>query len=159
MSVELSAIVSQNLFVLVFLGYRTSIARYVTKWGIALIKQGPQRGASHPYGGLLGWLGKYRAIGGIAAIASQYCKNQRKSAKNCEFGSVCPFWFVPSISPRTTIGTGTAGTVFRSRNQNVPLNCTRVNARKTSTRGTVRTENQTGLNGSMHEPHPNRHHP
>ena len=28
------------------------------------------------------------------------CKNQRKSAKkNCEFGSFCPFLFVPSISP------------------------------------------------------------
>ena len=33
----LVAIVSQNDFVLVLLGYRTSIARYVAKWGIALI--------------------------------------------------------------------------------------------------------------------------
>ena len=71
----LSAIVSQNDFVLVFLGYRTSIARYVAKWGIALIclcKKRHQAGVSHPVGGLLGWLRKYRAIGGIAAILSQY---------------------------------------------------------------------------------------
>ena len=33
----LSAIVSQNCFVLVFLGHRTSIARYVAEWGIALL--------------------------------------------------------------------------------------------------------------------------
>ena len=59
----------------VFLGYRTSIARCVAKWGIALIclcKKRHQRGVSHPVGGLLGWLRKYRAIGGIAAIVSQY---------------------------------------------------------------------------------------
>ena len=31
----LVAIVSQNYFVLVFMGYRTIIARYVAKWGIA----------------------------------------------------------------------------------------------------------------------------
>ena len=31
----LTAIVSQNSFVLVFVGYRTIIARYVAKWGIA----------------------------------------------------------------------------------------------------------------------------
>ena len=31
----LVAIVSQNSFVLVFMGYRTSLARYVAKWGIA----------------------------------------------------------------------------------------------------------------------------
>ena len=31
----LAAIVSQNSFVLVFVGYRTIIARYVAKWGIA----------------------------------------------------------------------------------------------------------------------------
>ena len=58
-----------SLFVLVFLGYRTSIARYVAKWGIALIclcKTRHQEGVSHPVGGLLGWLRKYRAIGGIA---------------------------------------------------------------------------------------------
>ena len=33
----LVAIVSQNDFVLVFMGYRTSIARYAAKWGIALM--------------------------------------------------------------------------------------------------------------------------
>ena len=61
-----------------FLGYRTSIARYVAKWGIALIclcKKRHQRGVSHPVGGLLGWLRKYRAIGGIAAIVSQYSRD------------------------------------------------------------------------------------
>ena len=31
----LVAIVSQNSFVLAFMGYRTIIARYVAKWGIA----------------------------------------------------------------------------------------------------------------------------
>ena len=31
----LVAVVSQNSFVLVFMGYRTVIARYVAKWGIA----------------------------------------------------------------------------------------------------------------------------
>ena len=31
----LVAIVSQNSFALVFMGYRTIIARYVAKWGIA----------------------------------------------------------------------------------------------------------------------------
>ena len=31
----LAAIVSRNSFVLVFAGYRTMIARYVAKWGIA----------------------------------------------------------------------------------------------------------------------------
>ena len=31
----LAAIVSQNSFVFVFMGYRTIIARYVAKWGIA----------------------------------------------------------------------------------------------------------------------------
>ena len=34
----LAAIVSQNLFVLVFMGYRTIIARYVAKWGIAQMR-------------------------------------------------------------------------------------------------------------------------
>ena len=33
--VFLSLIVSQNSFVLVFVGFRTNIARYVAKWGIA----------------------------------------------------------------------------------------------------------------------------
>ena len=34
----LVAIVSQNSFVLVFMEYRTIIARYVAKWGIAQIR-------------------------------------------------------------------------------------------------------------------------
>ena len=34
-----------------------------------------------------------------AVIPRKSCKNQRKSAKNCEFGSVCPFEFVPFNSP------------------------------------------------------------
>ena len=69
------AIVSQNFFVLVFMGYRTIIARYVAKWGIArmcLCKIKYQRGVSHHSGGVLTSLKKYRAIWGIAAIVSQY---------------------------------------------------------------------------------------
>ena len=63
----LAAIVSQNFFVLVFMGYRTIIARYVAKWGIAqmcLCKLSTK--------GVLTSLKKYRAIWGIAAIVSQY---------------------------------------------------------------------------------------
>ena len=61
--------------VFVFLGYRTSIARYVSKWGIALIclcNTKHQGGISHPVGGLLGRLRKYRTIEAIATIVSQY---------------------------------------------------------------------------------------
>ena len=75
----LVAIVSQNPFVLVFMGgggYRTIIARYVARWGIAqmcLRKTKYQGGGvSHHFGGMLASLQKYRAIWGIAAIVSQY---------------------------------------------------------------------------------------
>ena len=71
----LVAIVSQNYFALVFVGYRTIIARYVAKWGIAqmcLCKIKYQGGVSHHFGGMLTSLKKYRAICGIAAIVSQY---------------------------------------------------------------------------------------
>ena len=71
----LVAIVSQNFFVLVFMGYRTIIARYVAKWGIAqvcLCKTKHQGRVSHHFGGVLTSLKKYRAIWGIAAIVSQY---------------------------------------------------------------------------------------
>ena len=71
----LVAIVSQNSFVLVFMGYRTLIARYVAKWGIAqmcLCETKYQGGVSHQLGGLLTSLEKYRAMWGIAAIVSQY---------------------------------------------------------------------------------------
>ena len=72
----LVAIVSQNFFALVFVGYRTIIARYVAKWGIAqmcLCKIECQGGGvSHSFGGVLTSLKKYRAIWGIAAIVSQY---------------------------------------------------------------------------------------
>ena len=71
----LVAMVSQNSFVLVFMGYRTIIARYVAKWGIArmcLCKTKYQGGVSHPFVGVLASLKKYRAIWGIAAIVSQY---------------------------------------------------------------------------------------
>ena len=57
------------------MGYRTIIARYVAKWGIAqmcLCKTKYQVGVSHHFGGLLNSLKKYRAIWGIAAIVSQY---------------------------------------------------------------------------------------
>ena len=56
-------------------GYRTIIARYVAKWGIAqmcLRENKYQRGASHHFGGVLTSLKKYRAMWGIAAIVSQY---------------------------------------------------------------------------------------
>ena len=65
-----------NSFVLVFfMWYRTIIARYVAKWGIAqmrLCKAKYQGGVSHHFGGVLASLKKYRAIWGIAAIVSQY---------------------------------------------------------------------------------------
>ena len=69
------AIVSQNSFVLVLMGYRTIIARYVAKWGIAqmcLCKTKYQGGVSHHFGGAIASLKKYRVIWGIAAIVSQY---------------------------------------------------------------------------------------
>ena len=71
----LAAIVSQNSFVLVYVGYRTIIARYVAKWGIAqmcLCETKYQGGVSHHFGGVLTSLKKYRAIWSIAAIVSQY---------------------------------------------------------------------------------------
>ena len=71
----LVAIVSQNSLVLCFMGYRTIIARYVAKWGIAqmcLCKTKYQGGVSHHLGGVPTSLKKYRAIWGIAAIVSQY---------------------------------------------------------------------------------------
>ena len=71
----LVAIVSQNSFVLAFVGYRTIIARYVAKWGIAqmcLCEIKYQGGVSHHFGGMLTSLKRYRAIWGIAAIVSQY---------------------------------------------------------------------------------------
>ena len=52
----LGAIVSQKDFVLVFVGYRTIIARYVAKWGIY------QERVLHHFGELLTSLCKYRAI-------------------------------------------------------------------------------------------------
>ena len=70
----LLAIVSQNSFVLVFMGYRTTIiARYVAKWGIAqMCLFRTKWGVSHHFGELLTSLKKYRAIWGITAIVSQY---------------------------------------------------------------------------------------
>ena len=71
----LVAIVSQNHFVLVFIGYRTIIARYVAKWGIAqmcLCETKCPGGVSHHFGGTPTSLKTYRAIWGIAAIVSQY---------------------------------------------------------------------------------------
>ena len=57
------------------MGYRTSIARYVAKWGIALIclsKIKYQGGVSHHFGGMLNSLKKYRAIWGIAQRCPTY---------------------------------------------------------------------------------------
>ena len=71
----LVAIVSQNSFMLVFVGYHTIIARYVANWGIAqmcLCETKKQGGVLHDFGGLLTSLRKYRAIWGIAAIVSQH---------------------------------------------------------------------------------------
>ena len=71
----LVAIVSQNYFVPVFMGYRTIIARYVAKWGIALMclcETTYHGGVSHHFGGVLPSLQKYRATWRIAAIVSQY---------------------------------------------------------------------------------------
>ena len=51
----LVAIVSQNSFVLVLMGYRTIIARYVAKWGIAQVGLCETKcrggGGSHHFGG------------------------------------------------------------------------------------------------------------
>ena len=61
----LVAIVSQSSFVLVFMGYRTIIARYVAKWGIAqmcLCEAKCQGGVSHHFGGVPTSPKKYRAI-------------------------------------------------------------------------------------------------
>ena len=52
----LVAIVSQNSFVFVFMGYRTIITRYVAKWGVAqmcLCETKYQGGVSHHFGGVL----------------------------------------------------------------------------------------------------------
>ena len=71
----LVAILSQNSSVLVFVGYRTIIARYVAKWGIAQMRLSEtkyQGRVSHHFGGVPTSLEKYRAIWGIAAIVSQY---------------------------------------------------------------------------------------
>ena len=75
----LAAIGSQKLLVLVFVGSRTIIARYVAKWGIAQMRLCENKcqgvGVSHHFGGVLTSLKKYRAIWGIAAIVSQYRAN------------------------------------------------------------------------------------
>ena len=71
----LVAIVLQNSVVLVFMGSRTIIPRYVAKRGIAqmcLCETQCQEGVLHHFGGVLTSLNKYRAIWGIAAIVSQY---------------------------------------------------------------------------------------
>ena len=71
----LVAMVLQNYFVLVFVGYRTNIARYVAKRGIAgcaCVKLSTKGGVSHHLWELLVSLIKYLAIWGIAAIVSQY---------------------------------------------------------------------------------------
>ena len=60
---------------LVFVGYRIVIARYVAKWGIAqmrLCETKHPAGVSHHLGGVFTSLKMYRAIWGIAAIVSQY---------------------------------------------------------------------------------------
>ena len=71
----LVVIVSQNYFVLVFMGYRTIIARHVAKKGIAkmcLCETKYQVGVSHHSWGADELHKKYRAIWGIAATVWQY---------------------------------------------------------------------------------------
>ena len=66
----LVAIVSQIFFVFVFMGYRTIIARYAAKWGIArmcLCKVKYQGEVSHHFVGALTSLKKYRAIWGYCS--------------------------------------------------------------------------------------------
>ena len=60
---------------LVFMGYRTIIARYVAKWDIAhicLCETKYQGGVLHHFGGVLTSLKRNRALWRIAAIVSQY---------------------------------------------------------------------------------------
>ena len=64
-----------KLFRACFVGYRTIIARYVAKWGIAqicLCETEYQGGVSHHFGRVLTCPKKYRAIWGIAPIAKKY---------------------------------------------------------------------------------------
>ena len=76
------------------MGYRTIIARYVAKWGIAqmcLCETKYQGGVSHHLGEVLTSPKKYCAIWGIAAIVSQYraifseerTGNPQKSSTEC----------------------------------------------------------------------------
>ena len=68
----LVAIVSQNLFMLVFMGYRTIIARYVAKWGIAqmcLCQTKYQEEVSHHFGGVLTSLKIGRGRGTVGKCA------------------------------------------------------------------------------------------
>ena len=74
----LVAIVSQNSFVLIFIGYRTIIARYVAKWvshRCAFVKLSA-KGVLRHFGGVLTSLKKYCAIWGITALVSQYRATQ-----------------------------------------------------------------------------------
>ena len=74
----LVAIASPNYFVLVLVGYRTIIARYIAKWGgiaqMCLCETKCQAGGYRTiFGGLLtSSLKKNRAIWGIAAMVLQY---------------------------------------------------------------------------------------
>ena len=74
----IAAIVPRNSSVLVFIGYRTAIARNVAKWvshRCACAKRSAKGGlgvVSHQSGGAQTSLKRYRAIWGLAAIVSQY---------------------------------------------------------------------------------------
>ena len=71
-------IVSQNYFVLVLMGHRTTYRATCCKMGyrtdVPVRNSAPiiEREVSHHFGGLLTSLKKYRAIWSIAAIVSQY---------------------------------------------------------------------------------------
>ena len=97
----------------VFVGYRTIIARYVAKWGIAhtcLCKIKYARGVLHHSGGMLTSLKKYRAIWGIAAIVSQYraiwghkattpSQPRRAPPHLPSLGNPPPFYFPTKVPP------------------------------------------------------------
>ena len=80
----LVAIVSQNSFVLVFMGYRTVIARYVENGAshrCACVKLSAKGGVSHHFGGLLTSLGK---VSHDMGLVSQYRAICGHSVHECE---------------------------------------------------------------------------
>ena len=80
----LAAIVSQNSFVLVFVGYRTIIARYVAKWGIAqmcLCETKYQGEVSHQFGG---------ALTSVKKVSRDMGYRNDSIAVSCDMGPLSP---------------------------------------------------------------------